>query len=291
VGALWNLPLPSKELRMRRPLLCASLFLLLQANAALAQEKDVEGGRDHPLMTRMPGYYLSAYEQKEFDSYEAPYPGNEEARWEGKLTRIGYTVQPGGRQVSMVQVARNYEAAAKKAGGKILFSDGRNVSAKLEKAGAKTFLQVSAYNDGTSYDVIIVETQAMVQEVVADAAVLKQGLAAEGKVALYGLYFDTGKAVVKPESEPTLVQVVKLLQANRELKLFVVGHTDGVGALETNLKLSADRAAAVVAALKSRGIEAGRLKAAGVGPYSPVSTNRTDEGKAKNRRVELVEQL
>jgi predicted dinucleotide-binding enzyme len=102
---------------------------------------------------------------------------------------------------------------------------------------------------------------------------------------------DTGKAIVKPESEPTLVQMVKLLQQNASLKVFVVGHTDGTGTLETNVKLSADRAAAVVSALTSRGIDASRLKAAGAGPWSPVATNRTDEGKAKNRRVELVERL
>lgn len=276
---------------MRRPVLCATFCLLFTASAAIAQDKDVDGSHDHPLVTRMPGYFISSYEEKEFDAMDSAYTTGADARWEGKTTKIGYTLLPSGRQISMTQIARNYEAAAKKAGGKILYADGRITCAKFEKAGAKNYLQASAFNEGANYELLIVEAKAMVQDVVADAAALKQGLAAEGRVALYGVYFDTGKAVVKPESEPTLVQVVKLLQATRELKLFVVGHTDGTGTLETNLKLSADRAAAVVAALVSRGIEAGRLKAAGVGPYSPVSTNRTDDGKAKNRRVELVERL
>jgi outer membrane protein OmpA-like peptidoglycan-associated protein len=222
---------------------------------------------------------------------DSAYATGADARWEGKTTRIGYTVQPGGRQISMTQIARNYEAAVKKIGGKILYAEGNITCAKIEKAGVKTYLQAGAFNEGNIYELLIVETKGLEQEVVADALALKQGLAAEGKVALYGLYFDTGKAIVKPESEPTLVQMVKLLQQNAALKVFVIGHTDGTGTLEVNLKLSADRAAAVVAALVSRGIDTGRLKAAGVGPYNPVATNRTEEGKAKNRRVELVERL
>ena len=276
---------------MRRWLSWCAVLSLVLAGAAFADEKDFAGSQDHPLLTRMPGYYISSYEVREWDSLESAYSTGADAKWEGKTTRIGYTVQPGGRQVSMVQIARNYEAAMKKIGGKILYAEGNITCAKLEKGGAKTYVQAGAFNEGTVYELIIVETKALEQEVVADAAALKQGLAAEGKVALYGLYFDTGKALVKPESEPTLVEVVKLLKQNATLKLFVVGHTDGTGTLEVNVKLSSDRAAAVVAALVSRGIDAGRLKAAGVGPWSPVATNRTDDGKAKNRRVELVERL
>lgn len=268
--------------------LVAALLLTL-CLPAVAQERDFEGSKDHPLLTRMPGYFISNYEQKEWDSVDIAYCSGADAKWEGKLTRIGYTVQPNGRQLSMVQIARNYEGALKKAGAKILYNEGNVTVAKLEKGGSKTYVQAGAFNEGNIYELLIVETKAMEQEVVADAAALKQGLAAEGKIALYGIYFDTGKAIVKPESEPTLVQVTKLLKDNASLKLFVVGHTDGTASLEVNLKLSADRAAAVVAALVSRGIDAGRLKAAGVGPYSPVATNRDDAGRAKNRRVELVE--
>jgi outer membrane protein OmpA-like peptidoglycan-associated protein len=267
------------------------LLSLLVGGAARAEEKDFEGSKDHPLVTRMPGYYISSYEVKDFDSLESAYSSGADAKWEGKLTRISYTVQPGGKLASMTQIARNYEAAAKKIGGKILYNDGHVTCARFDKGGSKTWLQAAAFNDGDSYELIIVESAAMQQDVVADAAALKQGLAAEGKVALYGIYFDTGKAVVKPESEPTLAQVVKLLQQNATLKVFVVGHTDGTGTLEVNVKLSSDRAAAVVAALVGKGIDASRLKAAGVGPWSPVASNRSDEGKARNRRVELVERL
>lgn len=267
----------------------AAALLLTLSLPSLAEERDVEGSKDHPLLTRMPGYSITSYEQKEWDAYDCAYCSASDAKWEGKLTRIGYTVQPNGRQLSMVQIARNYEGALKKVGAKILYNEGNTTVAKLEKGGAKTYVLAGAFNEGSIYELVIVETKALEVEVVADAAALKQGLAAEGKIALYGIYFDTGKALVKPESEPTLVQVTKLLKDNPALKLFVVGHTDSTATLEVNLKLSGDRAAAVVTALVGRGIEAGRLKAAGVGPYSPVATNRDEAGRAKNRRVELVE--
>lgn len=276
---------------MCRPLSCAILLVAMTAGSAFALEKDFEGGKDHPLVTRMSGYFISSYEVREFDAMDSAYSTGADARWEGRTTRIGYTVQPAGRQVSMTQIARNYEAAAKRIGGVILYAEGNVTCARIEKAGTKTYLQAAAFNEGSNYELIIVEAQAMQQEVVADAAALKQGLATDGKVALYGLFFDSGKAVVKPESEPTIVQVLKLLQQSPELKLFVVGHTDGAGTLDANVKLSTDRAAAVVAVLASRGADAGRLKPAGVGPHCPVATNRNSEGKAKNRRVELVERL
>lgn len=276
---------------MCRRLVTAVLLTCGWAGVAVAQQKDVEGSKDHPLAGRLAGYYISSYETKEFDSVDVVYLSGAEARWEGRTTRIAYTVEPGGRQVSMVQVGRNYEAAVTKAGGKILYTDGRVVCARLERAGARTYLQASAFNDGANYELVIVETGTMSQEVVADAAALQRGLAADGRVAVYGIYFDSGQALVKPESEPTLTQIVELLTRNPRLKVFVVGHTDATGTLDANVKLSADRASAVVAALVARGVAAARLRPHGAGPYSPVATNRTDDGKQKNRRVELVEQF
>jgi OOP family OmpA-OmpF porin len=164
------------------------------------------------------------------------------------------------------------------------------VEGKIEKNGGVTYVHVEAFNDGRNYDVIVVEKGAMKQDVVADAAALSASIAATGKAAVYGIYFDTGKSVVKPESTPALDEITKLLKQNSGLTLYVVGHTDSVGVLDYNLKLSADRADAVVKALIARGIVASRLKGAGVGPYCPVASNRAEEGKAKNRRVELVEQ-
>jgi OmpA-OmpF porin, OOP family len=273
---------------MRVLLALSVLFLSTQTSA---QEKDVEGGHDHPLLTRMPGFFLERYEVKDFDTYESPYAPSVDSKWEGKSTYLHYTIKTGTKSVSMAQIAKNYEVALKQIGGKILGGSGRAVAAKLEKAGTKTWVQVDALNDGTAYELYIVEAKAMEQEVFADATAMKAGLSAEGKIALYGIYFDTNKAVVKPESNPALEQIVKLLKQNAGLKLFVVGHTDGVGTPESNQKLSSDRAAAVVKSLVGLGVDATLLKPVGVGPYSPVATNKTDAGKAKNRRVELVERL
>ena len=275
---------------MLRHKIVGLLFVLFAGSPGLAQnETDVKGSLDHPLFTRMPGYYISDYNVKEFDKYTSPYATGQDENWEGKITRLEYYIKTGAQQASMLQIARNYENAVKKIGGKILVSEGRVIEGKIEKNGGVTYVHVEAYNDGRNYGVMVVETGTMKQDVVADAAALSASIAATGKAAVYGIYFDTGKSVVKPESSPSLEEITKLLKQNSSLSLYVVGHTDNVGALDYNVKLSTDRADAVVKALISRGIAASRLKGSGVGPYCPVASNRAEEGKARNRRVELVE--
>jgi OmpA-OmpF porin, OOP family len=118
---------------------------------------------------------------------------------------------------------------------------------------------------------------------------MKQALHESGKVALYGVYFDTDKDVVKSESQPTLKEIAKLLKGEPSLRLHVVGHTDNQGKAEYNLDLSRRRAASVVRELTKMGIAANRLDSFGCGLYSPVAPNGTQDGQAKNRRVELVE--
>jgi OOP family OmpA-OmpF porin len=266
-------------------------MIVLAGACGLAQsESDIKGSLDHPLFSRMPGYYISGYDVKDFDKYTSPYLSGKEENWEGKITRLEYSIKSQAKQASMVQVARNYENALKKIGGTVLVNEGRVVEGKITKNGGLTYVHIEAFNEGSSYIVVVVETQAMNQDVVADAASLGASIASTGKASVYGIYFDTGKSVVKPESGPTLDEITKLLKQSPALTLYVVGHTDNVGALESNLKLSADRADAVVKALAAKGIALSRLKGAGVGPYCPVASNHTDDGKAKNRRVELVEQ-
>jgi OOP family OmpA-OmpF porin len=127
--------------------------------------------------------------------------------------------------------------------------------------------------------------------VTVDAAAMAKDISTTGHVALYGIHFDTDKADIKPESEPTLQEIASLLKKDPALKLFVVGHTDNVGGFDYNTTLSQRRAASVVNYLKTKqGIQPARLKAAGVGLLAPVAPNDTEEGRAKNRRVELVKQ-
>lgn len=119
---------------------------------------------------------------------------------------------------------------------------------------------------------------------------MKRALNDSGKVALYGVYFDTDKDVVKAESQPTLNEIAKLLKSNPSLRLRVVGHTDDQGKTDYNLDLSRRRAASVVRELTGKlGVAASRLDSFGCGQYSPVAPNANEDGRAKNRRVELVE--
>jgi OOP family OmpA-OmpF porin len=120
---------------------------------------------------------------------------------------------------------------------------------------------------------------------------LQSGLASEGRIALYGIYFDTGKSVLKPESNAQLAEMAKLLQSQPALQVYIVGHTDNLGSLESNMGLSQQRAQAVAAALAGPlKIDARRMRASGVASLAPVATNATEEGRARNRRVELVVQ-
>lgn len=209
--------------------------------------------------------------------------------WEGKATQTNYSLKERAKEFSFIQVVRNYENAVKKLDGKILYSDNRILNAKIEKNGGATYISVEVFNDGRDYTLLTVENKPMEDEVTINAEALNKGISETGKIAVYGIYFDTAKSTIKPESKPTIEEILKLLRQNSKLKLFVVGHTDTDGSVESNMKLSSDRAAAVVKLLVENGIQATRLKSSGVGPFSPVETNRTDAGKAKNRRVELVE--
>lgn len=122
-----------------------------------------------------------------------------------------------------------------------------------------------------------------------DAAAMAKGLGEAGHIALYGIYFDTDKAVIKPESAPTLAEIAKLLTGEPGLTVFIVGHTDNQGAYAYNMDLSKRRADAVAATLaKSYKITPNRLRAAGVGFLAPLASNATDEGRTLNRRLELV---
>lgn len=137
----------------------------------------------------------------------------------------------------------------------------------------------------------VVESKPMQGDQIAfvDAGQMQTGLQTGGRVALYGIQFDFDKAEVKPESAPTLREIVKLLQAQPSLRLIVTGHTDGKGAFDYNLDLSQRRARAVVDVLaKTHGVASERLLPFGAGMAAPLASNDDEAGRARNRRVELV---
>lgn len=185
---------------------------------------------------------------------------------------------------------RNYQNAVARIGGKTVYEndDHNAVTLRISKEGKDIWAYIYGGND---YTLTIVEREAMKQEITANADAMQGGLAEAGHVEVPGIFFDFNKSVVEPESKPALEEVAKMLKANATMKVWVVGHTDSVGTVEANQKLSEARAAAVAQALVSDyGINAARLKGYGVGPLSPVASNETEEGKARNRRVELVKQ-
>jgi OOP family OmpA-OmpF porin len=269
------------------------LLLSLSGFAPLIAQEDTEGSKDPVLFTRMPGFYIYRYDDLQFDKYEFPVSSQKTQAVEGHSLFIIYWIKDNVQQPSALQIIRNYTNAIKKIGGQLIYEyeDGgsQNVVLKLVKDGKETWAYV--YAAGNTYNINIIEKEAMNQDVVADASSMAISIKETGKVAVYGIYFDTGKSTLKPESQPTLQEIAKLLKADHALKLFVVGHTDNTGLFDANMKLSMDRAASVINALVSQhSVNVASLKACGDGPTAPVASNDTEEGKALNRRVELVKQ-
>jgi OmpA-OmpF porin, OOP family len=266
-------------------------FLFVGAGSVFvfAQEQDEPGSEDHPLLSRMKNYYISGYKESKFDSYTFYDAQDKKHEIEGRKWEIEYTLKEGLKPPGQQNVRKNYINAIKKIGGTVLYDKG--VTMKVAKEGKETWIDLWASSDGSDYRLTIVEKAGLVQEVVANAKSMAQDITQTGRVAIYGIYFDFNKADVKPESDPTLKEISKLLSQNANLKLFVVGHTDNVGEFNYNMKLSQARADAVVKTLTSKyAVVSHRLKSYGVGPLAPVTSNKTEEGRAKNRRVELVEQ-
>jgi len=275
---------------VRRPWLVVPAALVLFIAPALAQEPDAEGCKDHGLFTRFPGFYIHHCTSNDFAAHTFRV-GKKEVSVEGKFTEIMYYKNEGAKAPGVLTVHRNFENAIKKLGGTVTctLEDGESFY-KIVKGGAEVWVHVSA-NINEQYYLAVVEKGAMKQDIEADAAALGAGLKAEGRIAVYGITFDTGKSEIKPGSETALAEIAKLLKGQPLLKLHVVGHTDNVAGLDLNLKLSKARAEAVVQALTGKyGIAGARLIPHGVGPVAPVASNDAETGRAKNRRVELVKQ-
>jgi outer membrane protein OmpA-like peptidoglycan-associated protein len=292
----------------------------------IAQEEGIE--KDHPLVKRYPGSGVAggaaAIRVSQFDEFNlvtGPIGKDGEPtktlHLEGKVFSAPYR-NPDDR--SVLEIYRNYQQELAKAGFQILFAcnDGecggdtpfgtnprfysthdpnwsnRYLAARLSRPEGDVYVSLLVHAQGRQggySDLVVVEVKPMESKELVDATSLSSSLSSSGHVAVYGIYFDTGKADLKPESEATLKEIAKLLEQNPKLKLYVVGHTDNVGTLASNMDLSKRRADAVLKALTTQhGVAAGRLVALGDGPSAPVAANATEGGRAKNRRVELVQQ-
>lgn len=270
----------------------SSLIILVSFNGlSQAPQQDIKGSKDHPLLTRMPDFFISDYKDTDFESFKFIGADKKPVSIEGHKYYIGYRLITGKPEPGELKIRRNIQDALKKIGGKVVFDDNFNRTSTIivQKDGKETWIQVVSFNNW--YRLNIVEREIMQQEVVADANAMGDDISNTGHVAVYGIYFETGKSDINEKSAEVIVQISTLLKNNSSLKLYVVGHTDNAGSVDDNLKLSKERADAVVNSLTANyGISPDRLKAYGVASLAPVASNDTEEGKAKNRRVELVKQ-
>ncbi len=308
---------------IRKGILIGSALVWAISVPALGQEKGVV---EHPMVKRYPGSELmgrSTMEVRQFDEFElvvGPIKGGKPSKTqhlEGKISSADYR-NPADR--SVLEIYRNYQQALMRAGFQILFAcnnqecggdtppstrphfysvgnpawSNRYLAAKLSRPEGDVYVSLLVHAQGRSggaSDLDVIEVKPMEVKELVDAAALAGDITRTGHVAVYGIYFDTGKADVKPESDPALSEIAKLLEQDPKLKLHVVGHTDNVGTLASNMDLSKRRADAVLKVLTTKyHIAAARLDAQGVGPLAPVASNKEEDGRAKNRRVELVEQ-
>ena len=300
--------------------LVAAAFALLVPASVVAVGID-----EKALLSPYPGSNLISEKVTDFDDYELVVGAIDSAKGacekkqklEGRVVRFYYE-NPKGR--SHAEIFANYRDAVKNAGFQTIFAckeeecylDGkpsnnsafcgdrsigtlpsvgsRYLAAKLPGKDGDVYLAVHVYEYFTNLHYVTVKPMET-GLVKVDAKALKAGIQTDGHVAVYGIDFDTGKADLKPGAAPVIAEIVKLLKGDPTLKLHVVGHTDTVGAFDGNIALSRRRAESVVKELTTKqGIAAARLRPDGVGPLVPLSTNDTDEGRAKNRRVDLVKQ-
>ena len=286
---------------------------------------DEEKAKDHPMLSRYPGADLEYVRKTDTETVEIPFAKNAASQTSLKLTGDLYRHLYEIDNTSTLKVYENYKNALTNAGFSFLSQceltqcgdeeDAKRLGAKVSISNnvyndyenpyyllaKKTIsdrnvyiaLFIGGFNTGVNVQQIILEEKSVQTGLITvNADELKQQIEIDGKALIYGIYFDTGKASIKPESKPTLDAIGELLKKNPSLLLYVVGHTDDTGSVAANLELSKQRAKSVVDALTSGyQIPANRLQAEGVGPYAPASNNTSDAGKQKNRRVELVKRL
>jgi OmpA-OmpF porin, OOP family len=257
---------------------------LSTATDSFAQQ-DAKGCKDSPYLSRFPGTIINGCESKDDDTADFVMGvGKPVKTIEGKKNHVTYLMAPA---ATNVQVARNFNTALRQANWTNVFMSDALTASTWHKNDVWLGIAVG----GGYIQITSITLTTLTQDVTATAGELSNGLNVAGHAVVPGILFDTGKADVKEESKPALDEVSKLLTADPKLKLYVVGHTDNVGSAVSNLELSKRRAAAVIAVLiSSYHVAVGRLEPFGNGPYAPVASNDTEQGRTQNRRVEIVKQ-
>ena len=286
MGRNWmrrNREVQQKQFLPERKFMIVLACLFLICASAFAQQ-DVKGSADHPLFPkRMPGVFIYTYDQVAFSSYT--FQTKPPQVVEGRYTKIDYVPQKDQPNPGDLAIRRNYENAIKAVGGEVLYSDPYRTVLKAAREGKEIWTELITSPGSPRYQLHIIEREAMQQVITADA--MAASIDKTGFVAL-DIHFATGKAEILPDSQPEVAEIVAMLKKRPTLRVGVEGHTDNTGSAVANKVLSEKRAQAVKAALVMGGVDATRLRSAGYGQERPIADNRLDEGRAKNRRVEIV---
>ena len=265
-----------------------SIEIHVVEKGGVKQTLTAPGKGDYRLLGHMPNYAGDPPTHKNYDKYTFKVQAGDDTKTidvAGSYYQISYNVK-GDHPASDDEIQANYRAALKALGAQFLLMTSGETTARLENNGQSIWVYV--YSQSNSIEIDVVEEKALtlsIQPPTADA--MQSTLDKAGHIALY-INFDFNKATLRPDAAPVIAQIVALLKKNAGLKVSLEGHTDSIGAHDYNVKLSKDRAAAVVAAIVKGGIDAKRLSSNGFGPDKPVADNNTPDGRAKNRRVELV---
>ena len=274
--------------------LSAALPAAAQNGAAppAAAQTDVDNSRDYPGLDRMPGFYITGYEDTDFRMFDFVVADDSYTRIGGHCYVIQYALNEGVLNPGAIGVGVNYKNAVMALGGTTLAERigdiGGSVIGGWKVNGRSIWVQADVNNGGASYTLNIVE-EVPTPDVEFTARELGRMLDERGSVTVRGIVFEAGTSTIKPESAAILAEIAELLGSHEELKLEIQGHTDNVGEKPANLALSQGRAAAVKDYLVTiHQSTATQLTTAGFGDSRPVGDNATDEGKTLNRRVELV---
>ncbi len=245
-------------------------------------------GSDYRLLGHMPGFAAQKPVVRNFDQMTLSVIGDDgekEITVQGRTFAVSYQHDGKALPPSDAETQWNYREALRALGAEVMAVAPRDTTARLLRDGQVIWLRV--FSSETSIEVYAVEEKPFEPSIKPAQAPLQTALAATGRVALY-VNFDFDRATLRPEAAPVVAQVAAMLKADPKLRLSVEGHTDALGTAERNRTLSAERAAAFAAAVAAQGIEPSRLTSTGFGPDKPAATNDTSEGRARNRRVELV---
>lgn len=265
------------------------LLLTVFSFFGVKAQEDVPGCKDSPMFTRMPDTVIGECSSN-YDEMDVPMSADNSEKKEGTKTSIQYNYVPEEATApSFFQIFKNFENAIAKTGGKrIYYSKEAGVATLFTKSGGKDIWVVLNDFGGSkkgNFQLTILEIEGMKQDIRAND--MLDELNKSGFIALY-INFETGKADIKAESQKIVDQIAEMLKGNPSLKVSIEGHTDNVGTPASNKTLSENRAKSVMNAIVSKGIEKSRLSAKGWGQEKPVGDNKTEEGRAKNRRVEIV---